>query len=211
MERMLHTLKGRLERYEVSLTEMRRLEATSALARIRKEVSAKTQGKCFYCGEAGDVPDHFIPISKGGSDYIDNLFPSCSPCNNSKKDHLLEDWRVARRMKSAREQYGLPGFSLSQCKWLSEKMSVDVLYRLGVPEVTFWFEREGISAPAGSVIEWKPSEFSVKWAKRKIADSRKFELSEFCIENNCKPRSVIAKLKGIGTSDEIIRDLGRAA
>lgn len=206
-----HMLKGRLENHRIDLSELRRMEATRAAAKIRQAVSAKTGGLCFYCGAVGDVPDHFIPVVKGGSDHIDNLFPCCRSCNNSKKDHLLEDWRIARRMKVARENFGLPGFSVSQCRWLSEKASIDILQHIGVPEITFWFERMEITMPIGSTIDWSPSEGSLEWSRERIADRRRFEFSDFCAENDAKPKAVISKLKELGASSDVLSDLRAAA
>lgn len=43
--------------------------------------------RCFYCGTDitnGATQDHFIPLSKGGSNYIDNIRAACLPCNISK-------------------------------------------------------------------------------------------------------------------------------
>lgn len=55
---------------------------------------------CAYCREYvsnGDLqPDHVVPLSKGGSNSITNVVPSCGPCNASKNDLTLEAWRDRR-------------------------------------------------------------------------------------------------------------------
>lgn len=52
-------------------------------------------GKCFYCDEPTDrmTRDHVIPVSKGGTDWIENIVPACLPCNSKKYNHL--DWAPA--------------------------------------------------------------------------------------------------------------------
>lgn len=70
-------------------------------------VFQKTNGKCWYCGcdlfseyifDENDKcvmtirrwhVDHVYPYSKGGSDEIENLVPSCISCNLKKKDKVL--------------------------------------------------------------------------------------------------------------------------
>lgn len=43
--------------------------------------------RCFYCGTDitnGATEDHFIPLSKGGSNWIENIRAACITCNISK-------------------------------------------------------------------------------------------------------------------------------
>jgi HNH endonuclease len=37
-------------------------------------------------------PDHVIPLSKGGTNYISNIQPLCLPCNHFKRNKII-DWR----------------------------------------------------------------------------------------------------------------------
>lgn len=76
-----------------------------------RAVFKKTGGKCFYCGcvlpedtddydEQGLVVmstrnwhiDHATPRSRGGSNKIDNLFPSCCSCNLAKSNMTQEEF-----------------------------------------------------------------------------------------------------------------------
>ena len=58
--------------------------------------------KCAYCGTSGDnlEQDHVVPVSKGGNDTKSNIVPACKPCNSSKKDKLLEDWKRTHYFKT---------------------------------------------------------------------------------------------------------------
>lgn len=56
---------------------------------VRAEVWAKTNGRCWYCGDEtnpfGDFRvDHVHPVAAGGSDDLTNLVPSCHSCNAKK-------------------------------------------------------------------------------------------------------------------------------
>ena len=42
-------------------------------------------GVCFYCGKEKPLRrDHKIPLSRGGSNYIENILPACHSCNSRK-------------------------------------------------------------------------------------------------------------------------------
>ena len=92
----------------------------------KEEVFNKFGGRCAYCGvvikpidrsitgqkikiwaienNIKDIKgmfeiDHIIPKSRGGSDDISNLFPSCSECNQIKNDRNLDYLKKRLRMK----------------------------------------------------------------------------------------------------------------
>lgn len=57
--------------------------------RVRFEVLRRNKFCCSYCGKAAVdgyrlVIDHIKPVSKGGTNDIDNLTASCDDCNSGK-------------------------------------------------------------------------------------------------------------------------------
>ena len=52
--------------------------------------------RCAYCGcELNSdtvTTDHKIPLSRGGTNYIDNLVPACSLCNSKKHTKTAEEY-----------------------------------------------------------------------------------------------------------------------
>lgn len=64
-------------------------------------------GKCHYCGQPACEIDHIHPKSLGGSDDLDNLVPSCTPCNRKKGARPLpffKRWKAKRTARKMRPQ-----------------------------------------------------------------------------------------------------------
>ena len=65
--------------------------------------------KCTYCGtKAGDTPeyfltvDHAIPLTRGGTNYVDNIVPACLQCNMEK--HAMTSEEFFDSIDSGREE-----------------------------------------------------------------------------------------------------------
>lgn len=47
--------------------------------------------RCLCCGEYEKLTaDHVVPISKGGSNFIENIQPLCNPCNKRKSARVVD-------------------------------------------------------------------------------------------------------------------------
>ncbi|MGC4745818.1 HNH endonuclease [Micromonospora sp. DT201] len=68
-----------------------------------QELLRQYDHRCVYCGIRSDrlEKDHVIPLTRGGRHAISNILPACKGCNISKYDHLLVEWRYARRKRHA--------------------------------------------------------------------------------------------------------------
>lgn len=62
--------------------------------KVRAIVFARDNYTCQYCGatESSLHCDHVIPVSRGGSNEIENLVTACESCNLSKHNKTLSDW-----------------------------------------------------------------------------------------------------------------------
>jgi 5-methylcytosine-specific restriction endonuclease McrA len=59
---------------------------------------------CHWCGGIATEADHLIEHDAGGSDSIDNLVPSCKPCN-SRRGNAYKQARDARRQKNREKSF----------------------------------------------------------------------------------------------------------
>lgn len=64
-------------------------------AEIRTKIFARDNFTCHYCGQRGHrlECDHVVPVSRGGSSDESNLVTACFPCNRSKRDRLVTEWK----------------------------------------------------------------------------------------------------------------------
>ena len=71
-----------------------------------RKIYNKTDGYCYHCGtklnwanygyqngKGSWEVDHSKPVSKGGSDHLNNLVPSCVSCNRTKGDLSSRQYR----------------------------------------------------------------------------------------------------------------------
>ncbi len=69
-------------------------EGTHNAADIQAQYK-RQKAHCFYCeaklGKSYHV-DHIVPLSRGGSNWPDNIVCACASCNTSKGDKLLHEW-----------------------------------------------------------------------------------------------------------------------
>lgn len=63
----------------------------------RQSIREKLHGHCAYCGcelPLGKMQvDHLKPLSRGGTDTLDNMLPACRSCNHYKHSADLETFR----------------------------------------------------------------------------------------------------------------------
>lgn len=111
---------------------------------LKIAISKKTALCCFYCGSYPGTKsmqiDHFIPKALGGSDHIENLVLACKPCNASKNNRTIEEFRSVRIVQNSAYS-GI--ISSTQAIRLVELGAV-----LDLPDHKFWFELNDFSGVA---------------------------------------------------------------
>ena len=113
--------------------------------KIRFEVFKRDSFKCQYCGSTPPSVvlevDHIIPVSKDGSDEIDNLITSCFDCNRGKSDRDLTTLPQSTAEKTVQliereEQYAAYKEILAKIKarQLNEIEAIDEVYSTYFPD-----------------------------------------------------------------------------
>ena len=68
------------------------------------EIAQKSDERCCHCGKKvyfgyGASVDHFIPLSKGGTNRAENRIMLCSKCNNEKSDLIVSPYTYLPYLK----------------------------------------------------------------------------------------------------------------
>ncbi|MGL5922130.1 HNH endonuclease [Chroococcidiopsis sp.] len=72
----------------------RQVHRTPYIKKDIKQLREKFNNSCAYCGcsSSGIQIDHWLPLSKGGSDTLSNFLPACKNCNMSKFNAEGKAW-----------------------------------------------------------------------------------------------------------------------
>lgn len=84
----------------IEVTKRQRRKSLQLSKKQRARILAKSCGSCVYCGfdenflGAKHEIDHFVPVSRGGTNAHSNLVAACKSCNREKGDMLIEEYRA---------------------------------------------------------------------------------------------------------------------
>ena|SRR6185437_114596 len=80
--------------YADDIPQYRQLDVSqSEWAALRKAVLERDNYTCHHCGQQADSCDHVKAVVSGGLSILSNLVASCRPCNSSKRDLPLDEWK----------------------------------------------------------------------------------------------------------------------
>ena len=69
---------------------------------LRFRIFQRDGFECFYCGKAPPQTelqiDHIIPVSKGGTNSVENLVTACAECNRGKGTRKLAKYKGRREV-----------------------------------------------------------------------------------------------------------------
>jgi 5-methylcytosine-specific restriction endonuclease McrA len=97
--------------------ELRRIREAFAEGRHSEQewrtLVERLGGRCLRCGTQADLTkDHVVPLSRGGSNRLENLQPLCRRCNSGKHERIIDfrDHFISQtRSLSRRPQLPSPG------------------------------------------------------------------------------------------------------
>lgn len=113
--------------------------------KLRFDIFKRDGFKCQYCGSVPPIVvlevDHIIPVSKKGTDEVDNLITSCFDCNRGKSNRELSMMpqttiEKTEQLKEKEEQYQEYRKILAKIKKreMAEIDSIDEIYSSYFPE-----------------------------------------------------------------------------
>ena len=89
-------MKANPDKVAASRARRKHLERTAAggtFSQHRADYQPRVaayQGLCAYCRKgAYHSLEHVVPLSRGGTNYPNNIVPACKPCNSSKGSKIL--------------------------------------------------------------------------------------------------------------------------
>ena len=94
--------------------------------RLSDQVKNRDGSVCQYCGAyaPGGGADHVTPLSRGGTDALDNLVWACRECNASKSDKTPEEWDAPGEpaaTQTVRVEVKLPDDDKPVTLWANQK------------------------------------------------------------------------------------------
>jgi 5-methylcytosine-specific restriction endonuclease McrA len=86
------------EAYRIHCRKRRKLEHEAEGKHTAKDIKAlylKQRGICLCGDDLGTTyhVDHKTPLVRGGIDWPKNIQLLCPPCNHSKRDKTMQEWR----------------------------------------------------------------------------------------------------------------------
>lgn len=80
--------------FRAELTPVQRLPIANLTESRWKKILQDAGHLCQYCGSAPQrfEKEHFIPLSRGGLNSIENIVPACPPCNRFKGSMTGSEW-----------------------------------------------------------------------------------------------------------------------
>lgn len=90
----------RRQKHNAYRAKKRAAEGTYTAADVQAQYE-RQKGKCYYChkkvGDAYHV-DHVVPLSRGGSNWPENIVIACPTCNQRKREKLPHEWVEGGRL-----------------------------------------------------------------------------------------------------------------